>query len=264
MSPLLIALFIYLYALPIDADEYAPFSHALFDQVLSTYVDESGLVDYAGLKKDRQKLDAYIDSLGATSPLSRPQRFKSAQHALAYWINAYNAIVLRGVIDAYPITSVKDIKVFNGFFNRSDWTIGGQTLTLDHLENKIIRPQFKDPRIHFVVNCGAASCPELENNAFAGETLDARLDSAAHHFANNKKHLYLVDNTLYLSKILDWYGGDFSTWFPTDRANPDTRPALINYFLPHLPADLAERLKDRAIKIEFSEYNWALNEQRKP
>ena len=251
-----------LHTLPLVADEQ-PFSHALLDQVLSTYVDDHGLVDYAGLKKDRQTLDTYIDSLRATSPLNSPARFSTPQHALAYWINAYNAIVLRGVVDAYPIASVKDIKILNGFFNRMDWTIGGQTLTLDHIENKIIRPLYKDPRIHFVVNCGAVSCPELENRAFTGATLDDRLESAARRFANNKKHLYTKDNTLYLSKILDWYGSDFSNWFPADRANPDARPALVNYFLPYLPADQAERLKSSPMRIEFSAYNWALNEQQK-
>lgn len=264
MTRLLVALVILSHALPVAADQYIPFSHEPLDQVLKTYVDEHGLVDYVGLKENRQKLDTYMDSLRATSPQNNPQRFKNKQGELAYWINAYNAIVLRGVIDAYPIASVKDIKIFNGFFNRTEWMVGGKKLTLDDIENKIIRPLYKDPRIHFVVNCGAASCPELENRAFDGETLDERLEGAARRFANNKKHLYVKNNTLYFSKILDWFGSDFSNWFPAERANPDTRPALINYFLPHLPADLAAHLQSNSIKIEFSEYDWALNKQSKP
>ncbi|MGY8827176.1 MAG: DUF547 domain-containing protein [Candidatus Latescibacterota bacterium] len=264
MSRLIFALFIWPLASSLSANETKPFSHELFNQVLSTYVNDQGLVDYAGLKEDRPKLDAYIDSLRATSPQNSPQRFTNPQHALAYWINAYNASVLRGVIDAYPIDSVKDIKLFNGFFNRTEWTIGGETMTLNHIENEIIRPQFKDPRIHFVVNCGATSCPELENRAFDGETLNTRLEAAARRFANNKKHLYLKGDTLYLSKILEWYGADFDTWFPSERKNPDTRPPLINYFLPHLPSDLVQLLNTSSVQIKFSAYNWDLNELEKP
>lgn len=261
MTRLLIALVILSNTLSIEASQNKPFSHEALDQVLTTYVDEHGLVDYAGLKENRHTLDIYLDSLRTTSPQNNPQRFANKQGELAYWINAYNALVLRGVVDAYPIASVKDIKIFNGFFNRTEWTVGGKTLTLDDIENKIIRPLYKDPRIHFVVNCGAASCPELENRAFDGETLNDRLESAARRFANNKKHLYIKGNTLYFSKILDWFGSDFSNWFPTERANPDTRPTLVNYFLPHLPADLAVRLQSDTIKIEFSDYDWALNKQ---
>jgi len=264
MLPVIIVFLLYPFASSLRAEDKQPFSHALFDQVLSTYVNAQGQVDYMGLTQDRKNLDAYIDSLRATSPNSSPQRFKNAQHALAYWINAYNATVLRGVIDAYPITSVKDIKLFNGFFNRMDWVIGGEAMTLDHLENQIIRPQFKDPRIHFVVNCGAESCPELEARAFDGETLNERLDAATHNFANNDKHFYLKDDKLYLSKILDWYGQDFETWFPSDRNNPDTHPTLINYFLPYVSSETTQRLISPSIKIEFSEYNWALNDQKRP
>jgi hypothetical protein len=168
--------FVALLPLTLHATEKAvPFSHELLDQVLVQYVDTQGLVEYAALKKDRRLLDAYIDSLRQTSPASHPQRFASSQHELAYWINAYNASVLRGVIDAYPVASVMDIKLFDGFFNRQELVIGGQTLTLNDLENTIIRPQYQDPRIHFVVNCGALSCPELENRAFKADDLEQRL-----------------------------------------------------------------------------------------
>ncbi|MBT4497306.1 MAG: DUF547 domain-containing protein [Gemmatimonadetes bacterium] len=242
-----------------------PFSHQQFDQVLQQHVDSRGRVSYALLKENRSALDTYIDSLAAISPHNHPDRFPSRQHQLAYWINAYNAFVLRGVIDAYPVSSVMDIMRFNGFFRRRKFTAGGEELTLDSIENKIIRPTFEDPRIHFTVNCGAVSCPELENRAFTGEDLDRRLEAALRRFARNPKHVFL-DSTagkLYLSKILEWYGGDFITWFPQERKPAARDPKLVDYLLPYLPAAAATYLERQpGIDLTFRDYDWALNEQK--
>jgi len=244
----------------------APFSHGLLDQVLQTHVDSQGKVDYPALKESRAYLDAYIDSLGRVSPRSHPDRFPTPHHELAYWINAYNAFVIKGVIDAYPIASVKDIKAFNGFFRRMKSTAGDQELTLDDIENKIIRPVYKDPRIHFVVNCGAVSCPELENRAFTGEDLEARLEAALRRFAASPKHVRLDprNNELHLSRILDWYGGDFARWFPQDRAHVPAEPTLVDYLLPYLPEETAAHLRQHPdADISFNEYDWGLNVQTK-
>ena len=147
--------------------------------MLQEYVDDQGLVRYAALAQDRAQLDAYVDSLGHSSPASHPDRFPTREHELAYWINAYNAFTLRGVIDAYPIASVKDAFALSGFFNRQTFVAGGREMTLDHLENQIIRPTYQEPRIHFAVNCAALSCPQLDNRAFTGPDLDARLEQGA-------------------------------------------------------------------------------------
>lgn len=243
----------------------SPFSHALLDQILQTHVDAQGRVDYASLKKSRTEFDSYIDSLAAFSPSSHPDRFPDRQHELAYWINAYNAFVLRGVIDAYPVASVKDIKLLNGFFRRLQFTTGGQKLTLDEIENTIIRPVYQDPRIHFVVNCGAASCPELENRAFSGEDLDVRLEKALRRFAANPRHVRLnaAANKLHLSKILDWFGQDFVNWFPQNRDSVPAHPTLVDYLLPYLPEETAAYLRRHAdVEISYGDYDWALNEQQ--
>ena len=87
-------------------------------------------------------------------------------------------------------------------------------MTLDHIENKIIRPTYQEPRIHFAVNCAALSCPQLDNRAFTPSDLDARLERALTRFAQDPNHVRLQENRLYLSKVLDWYGEDFSVWFP--------------------------------------------------
>ena len=244
----------------------SPFSHDLFDQVLQSRVDSLGCVDYAGLRENRTSLDAYIDSLARYNPQSYAERFPSRDHELAYWINAYNAFVLRGVIDAYPVDSVQDIMYLSGFFNRLEFVAGGQVMTLDHIENEIIRPHYKDPRIHFVVNCGAVSCPALENRAFDGAALDERLSAARQRFIEDPKHFYLdrQNETLELSKILDWYGEDFIRFFPSTATNIPASPQLIDYFILYLDEDRVDFLRRHAdIPIIFKDYDWQLNRQHR-
>ena len=238
-----------------------PFDHSLFDQVLQEYVNDQGLVHYATLAENRAQLDSYVDSLGLYSPASHPDRFPTREHELAYWINAYNAFTLRGVIDAYPIGSVMDAFVSSGFFNRQTFVAGGREMTLDHIENQIIRPTYQEPRIHFAVNCAALSCPQLDNRAFTAPDLDARLEQGLTRFAQDPNHVRLQGKQLYLSKLLDWYGEDFSVWFPPDRPNPENMPTIVNYLHPYLPPDLAAGLTED-IAIKYNEYDWTLNEAK--
>ena len=237
----------------------SPFDHSPFNQVLQEYVNDQGLVRYAALAENRAQLDAYVDSLGLYSPASHSDRFPTREHELAYWINAYNAFTLRGVIDAYPIASVKDAFVLNGFFNRQTFVAGGSEMTLDHIENKIIRPTYQEPRIHFAVNCAALSCPQLDNQAFTASDLDAHLEQALTRFAQDPNHVSLQAKKLHLSKVLDWYGEDFTAWFPSDRPNPENMPTIVNYLRPYLPPDLAAGLTED-VAIEYNEYDWTLNE----
>ena len=262
MRPLFILICLYLTPCTIYA--VMPFEHDLFDQVLHKYVNDDGLVNYAALSTDRDGLDAYVDSLALYSPPSTPGRFPTPAHGLAYWINAYNAFVIRGIVDKYPLASVKDAFLFSGFFNRQKFVAGMRELTLDDIENGIIRPEYRDPRIHFAVNCGALSCPQLYNRAFTGQTLDSMLERGIERFAVNPKHIRLEGGQLTLSKILDWYGKDFSAWFPANRENPDNRPTIVNYLLPYLSPEIASQLLHSSdIDIAYFDYDWALNENKK-
>lgn len=242
-----------------------PFSHTALDEILQANVDSSGLVNYAALKAQPAALAAYVDSLGATSPHSDSTRFPTRDHELAYWINAYNAFVLWGVVEAYPVDSVKEIGLLNGFFNRHKFRAGGKQMTLNHIENDIIRPVYRDARIHFAVNCGAISCPSLASRAYHGERLDAQLQQAMQHFANDSKHVDLDEKgRLHLSKILEWYGDDFIKWFPADRLPAEGKPTIVDYLLPWLPQDIAEHVREgRVTPIEYNDYDWALNRQPK-
>ena len=258
----MIYIFVFLFfALPTTLFAASPFKHNFLDQILQKHVYDDGLVHYGALAQDRSLLDAYIDSLANYSPTSHPDRFPETDDSLAYWINAYNAFVLRGVIDAYPIASVKDAFLFSGFFNRQKFIAGGLELTLDYIENRIIRPKFRDPRIHFAVNCGARSCPQLEKRAYTGNNLDSMLERSLERFARDPQHVQLQGRRLTLSKILDWYGKDFINWFPSDRANPEDKPPIVNYLLPYLPPATASQIvQSEDIELDYFDYDWTLNE----
>lgn len=252
-----------LVALPAGA---APFSHALLDQVLRTQVDAEGRVDYSQFKKSPALLDAYLDSLGLCSPRNCPARFPTPRHELAYWINAYNAFVLRGVLDGYPVSRVDELGGLDSFFRQRQYRVGGEHLTLDQLESQIIRPEYRDPRIHFALNCAALGCPALLNRAYTGEALDSLLDARARRFAADPRQvqLDLPAGKLHLSQILNWYGEDFIRWFPTTAPGP-AAPTLIDYLLLYLPQDQAARWRQYpGLAVVFTEYDWTLNDRSPP
>ncbi|MBT5589691.1 MAG: DUF547 domain-containing protein [Gemmatimonadetes bacterium] len=234
--------------------EAVPFSHNLLHQTLQAHVDTKGLVDYEGLQHDPAALDAYVDSLALVSPTSAAQRFRRRADQLAYWINAYNALVLHSVVSAYPIASVADLGGLDGFFDKRLHILGGDSVSLNHIENKIIRPQFRDPRIHFAVNCGAASCPALDRRAYDGGDLEEHLERQTHRFASDPAHLSWQDGALYMSRLLEWYRQDFADTDTSDAA-------LIGFLQPYTPPKLAASIHEHVTPIRFLDYDWKLNVQ---
>ena len=269
MRPVLFALLgvtlSFLPAVSADVQEKAssrthPFDHGLLDGVLQTYVDSLGRVDYRALSQHRQALDAYADSLAAVSPRSHPRRFPTADDRLSYWINGYNASVLAGVLSAYPVASVTKIKEEGWFFRQQTFAMGGESLTLDHIENRIIRPEFGDARIHFAVNCAAASCPPLENRAFQASTLQERLEAAARRFARSREHVNVErqKNRVQLSQILNWFAQDFTA----ADAEPGAPSRAIDYLMQYLNERDGEYLREHPdIEVVFNDYDWALNDR---
>ena len=212
--------FLALVAPAIDGkEEDIRFDHSALDRVLKAYVDERGRVDYTGLKAHAGDLNGYVALLGQVSPASHPERFPGLPDRLAYWINAYNAFVLKGVIDAYPVKSVKDIKFLSGFFNRTYFTAGGQEYTLDNIEHSILREVFEDPRIHAAINCASLGCPQLPQRAFLPENLDAQLDGAMRTFVRELRNVRISreEGAVYLSKIFEWFKDDFAGWYGRNR-----------------------------------------------
>lgn len=211
-------------------------SHQPFDAILQQYVSEDGKVDYKGLKADKESLYTYCQSL-SDLPV---QDDWSREAKMAYWINAYNAFTLKLIVDNYP---TKTIMNFDG---GKTWDvrrikIGDKKYSLNNIENDILRPQFKDPRIHFAVNCAAKSCPPLWNHAYTAENLEASLDQRAKAFVNNDSYNKITPNRIQVSKVFDWYAVDFG----------DLKKYLNRY---------ADTQIKSAATVVFSEYNWGLNE----
>ena len=246
------------------------FSHDQFDAVLARSVDNQGKVDYRLLKENHQDLDAYLHQVAAVSPDSHPELFLTQDHKLAYWINAYNAYVIKAVLVHFPIKSVLDIEppalLFflpdtAGFFLFQRFEFGGKTTNLYYLENKVIRKRFQDPRIHFAVNCASISCPHLPQKAFTGHRLDDQLQAETLKFLSQDRNVRIdhENETIWLSSIFNWYESDFKD--PSGQNQQNDGSPLISYILNHSPPDKADELKEVADKysIEFIPYDWLLN-----
>lgn len=208
-------------------------SHETFDELLQKYVSSTGAVNYAGLKAERAKLDAYLTTLGQSTPTQAWSR----DERLAYWINAYNAATIRLILDNYPLKSIQDLD------GGKTWDVkrvklGAETYSLNQIENDIIRPRFKEPRIHFAVNCAAKGCPPLRNEAFTAGKLERQLADQTKKFVNDPRYTKVDDNAVTVSKIFDWYGSDFA----------DVKAFIGKY--RNVPAGAA---------LKYSDYDWSLN-----
>ena len=254
------------------ADSTGPFSHELFDRLLSRVVDDEGRVDYASLKQTPRELDSYYRILSQVSPDSHPQRFPHHNDRLAYWINAYNAAVLRTVLEYYPIATVGEVKppwLFffmperSGFFYFQRPIFGGEKISLYDLEHDIVRPRFGDARIHFALNCASGGCPKLPQRAFRSAELDDQLDREARRFVSERRNVFIDDGKkeIRLSSIFNWYEEDFEAEIdtPIDKEHG----AVLEYIARYLPPDTASRLREVSAEytVVFVPYDWSLNDR---
>jgi len=239
------------------------FDHSPLDRVLQTFVDAQGRVDYAGLKARPDDLNACVARLGRISPASHPDHFPARADSLAYWINAYNAFVLKGVVDSYPVKSVRDIKVLYGFFRRTRFTAGGRDYTLDDIEHGILRKVFQDPRIHAAINCASVGCPRLPRKAFRPQDLDARLEEEMRSFVREPRNARIdrAAPALHLSEIFRWFEEDFTGWVRRTKGVKEAR--VTDYLMRYLPEeDRAFLTAHPDIKIRYIDYDWSLNDQK--
>lgn len=232
-------------------------SSPLFTQLLNQYVHD-GKVNYPGLCKD-QRLGEYITQLSVTNPDVIADR----NTRLAFWINAYNAYTLKVICDHYPIKSINELHsgglVIGTVLHKTIWDkdfviVNNSKTTLNHIEHKIIRPEFKEPRAHFALVCASKSCPSLRSEAYQGSSLDIQLnDQARIFFGDPTKNYFEVERKkAHLSRILDWYSKDFG--------NNDHEVLLfVSQFLPDSTASSIRADPDQW-KIEYMDYDWSLNE----
>ena len=202
-------------------------------------------VDYDGFKKDEARLDNYLALLSAADvdSLSHNARF-------AFYINAYNAFTIKLILTKYPgINSIKEIgSFFSNPWSKKFISLKGRTVSLDHIEHGILRPLFKDPRIHFAINCASKGCPPLLNRPYEGETLEAQLNTMARAFINDPKRTFLKEDTLFVSKIFKWFEDDFNS-----------APLL---FIRQYADDAFRAKLDAAgpgVKFTYLNYDWTLN-----
>ena len=233
------------------------FDYADYNQLLKKYV-KGNQFDYQGLIEQKSILLQFTDMLGEKSPDSHPAEFPGESDKLAYWINAYNAYILKIIVENYPVESIKDIN-FIGFTVWLDKNlIGGEEISFKSLEDDIIRERFGDPRIHFAINCASASCPPLAASAFFPLQLNQQLDERTKTFINNADNFFVDDEnqTIYMSSIFDWYDDDFLTWLQEKKGIKD--PDLLDYIEIYLPDGIKQEW--RSYDQEFYDYDWSLND----
>lgn len=239
---------------PHDPDNPAQVDHRIWDFFLRRYLrqPDDGIARLAYAEVDtenRLKLSVYLSNLQRT-----PIRGYSRAEQRAFWINFYNAATVKLILDRYPVRSIRDIDITPGLFAKGPWgarrlKADGQTVSLDDIEHRILRPIWKDPRIHYAVNCASLGCPNLAPRAFTAENTEELLEAGARDYVNHPRGARLENGKLIVSSIYEWFKADFGG---NDAGVIDH---LIRYAHPPLKAQLAD-----IRKISDDEYDWSLND----
>jgi hypothetical protein len=219
-------------------------NHTNFDILLKKYV-KNGMVDYRGIKKEDDKFSTYLIDLSSVT--SKDYAAFSKEEKLSFLINAYNAFTIRLILDNYPLSSIRKI----GFLPGAAWkqeffTLLGEKRNLDWVEHSKLRVDFDEPRIHFAIVCASIGCPPLISSAYNPKSLNLQLQSSMEFFLNdkNKNRYEISSNTLYLSKIFDWFSKDFTK-----------NSTLISFVKSGMKVEIPEDAN-----IKYTDYNWNLNE----
>lgn len=237
-----------------DAASATRVDHSLWDRFLKTYVvtrDHSGiyLLRYAAVSDaDRKALNEYLSNLQKTVVTSLGQAEQKA-----FWINLYNALTIRVILTHYPIKTIRDIDISPGWFQNGPWgaklaRIESHDLTLNDIEHRILRPIWKDPRVHYAVNCASLGCPNLQPVAFTAQNTEELLDKGARQYVNHPRGVHFSGEKLIVSSIYDWFQADFG------RSEKGVLRHLRRYADP--PLDSRLQSFDGSIRYE---YDWSLN-----
>lgn len=233
--------------------------HGPWDGFLNTYLvtnHPSGInrVRYASVtQEDRRTLDAYIRQLQEVTVTRL-----SLDEQKAYWINLYNALTVKVVLDHYPVESIRDINISPGIFSRGPWgaklvTIQGRKVSLDDIEHRILRPLWKDNRVHYAVNCASLGCPNLQPEAYTAQNTEALLEKGAREYVNHARGASVSRDRLSLSSIYKWFQADFG----------GSEEQVVHHLRMYANPGLAEKLKDFAGRVAY-DYDWRLNVPETP
>jgi hypothetical protein len=230
--------------------------HSVWERILSTYVvaspDRINRFAYGRVSSsDKKVLKAYLTALQGVQVTAL-----KADEQRAFWINLYNALTIDVVLDHYPVKSIKDISLGGGFFASGPWkktlvTVEGRALSLDNIEHDILRKVWRDPRVHYAVNCASMSCPNLMVKAFTAANLDRMLTQGARDYVNHPRGVRVDNGKVYLSQIFEWYRKDFGA------SEADVLTHVAGYAEPGLKAQLRG-----VTRVADYSYDWSLNEAK--
>jgi len=220
--------------------------HSLFSEILRANAFQSS-VDYEALHEDLEPLGSYISSLQLTDKAEFDQWTEKQQ--IAFLINLYNASTLQLIVDNSPVKSIRDI---TDPWKQKRIRLFGTQISLDHIEHEILRKNYAEPRIHFGLNCASIGCPPLRDEAFRAADLDQQLDEQTKAFLNDssKNRVDLKTSTLHLSPIFDWFKEDFIK----------SAGSVQKFITPYLEESTSKTLKSKDFKIEYTDYDWSLNQ----
>ncbi len=217
-----------------DADVFFSSANRFFNEYVS-----NGMVNYSAIHSDRKELDGLTNQIKNIRLELLTESVKKS-----FLINTYNILIIKNVVDHYPIKSPMDI---SGFYNGIKHEVGGNKITLDEIENKELRPVYKDARFHFVLVCGAKGCPPIINNAFFPDKLENQMDVQAKAALNNTDFIKVNDaeKKVLLSEIFKWYEADFK------QGGASVIGFINKYRENKIPEDY---------KVDYYTYDWSLNE----
>ena len=249
------------------------FDYSDYNAVLKKFVNEEAMVNYKKLKAERQQLDSFVTSLGKL-PKQTYEKWDEKQK-IAFWLNAYNGLTLKAIIDNYPIKSSwlksriypkNSIRQISGVWDKIKFNVMGQKLTLEHIEHKILRVKFNEPRIHMALVCAAMACPPLRGESYTGEKLDDQLDDQTRLFLGDSEK-FKIDSRkdiVHLSEILKWFDDDFARKHSPERnigRHNKKMSSVLSFIAPYLEESEKNYILSGKFKIKYIKYDWSLNEQ---
>lgn len=259
---------------PVQGQAEQGFDYGDYGTALKRYVDDRGMVDYRRLKANPEELLSYVKAV-ATLPRGQYEAWDD-EAKIAFWLNAYNGLTLKAIIDHYPIKSSflrsriypkNSIRQIPGVWDKIRFTVMGRKMTLEHIEHKILRVEFNEPRIHMAMVCAAIGCPPLRNEPYTGARLGEQLDDQTRDFLGSRQK-FRVDRgkrTVYVSPIFKWFAKDFvQTYAPARNLSGQGREgsAVLNFIAGYLDEASQSALRRGGLKIKYLDYDWSLNEQK--
>jgi len=242
------------------------FDYADYAEVLKAYVDENGMVDYQQLKARPQRLSAYVKAI-ATLP--RPRYLTWDDRAkIAFWLNAYNGLTLKAIIDNYPIKASflksriypkNSIRQIPGIWDKIKFTVMGR---------QVLRVEFNEPRIHMAMVCAALGCPPLRNEPYLGSRLDEQLDDQTRNFLGHRQKLRIDrgKGLVYLSPIFKWFKNDFvRTGASAGNVGRHGKEmsSVLSFIARYLDEADGRYVRAGDFKVKYLDYDWSLNEQKR-